>query len=90
MTDKQLCEMFGITLEEVAKEVNKIDRDDYSSWDFSRTIKGSPMDHERMTMVSAPIAQSRIDAMQRIANEQGISRAEFIRRAIDHELLALA
>jgi len=41
-------------------------------------------------MVSAPVGESRIAAMKRIAKEQGISRAEFIRRAIDHELIAMA
>lgn len=90
MNDKELCEMFGITLDDVEREVEKVEKGDYSSWDFSRAMMGSPMQHERMEMVSAPVGESRIAAMKRITKEQGISRAEFIRRAIDHELIAMA
>ena len=34
------------------------------------------------------VGESRIAAMQRVAKERGISRAEFVRQAIDHELLS--
>ncbi len=37
---------------------------------------------------AAPVGESRIAAMQRVAKERGISRAEFVRQAIDHELLS--
>lgn len=90
MNDRELCEMFGITIDEVEREVGKVERGDYSSWDFSRAIMGSPMKEEKLKMISAPVGESRIAAMKRIAKEQGISRAEFIRRAIDHELIAMA
>lgn len=90
MNDKELCEMFGITLEDVEREAGKIERGDYSSWDFSRVMMGSPMQNERMEMISAPVGESRIKAMKRVTREQGISRAEFVRRAIDHELMATA
>lgn len=90
MNDRELCEMFGITLEDVTREVDKLENGDLSSWDFSRAMMGSPMQKERMGMVSAPVPESRIAAMKRIAREQGISRAEFIRRAIDDALLASA
>ncbi|WEV65441.1 MULTISPECIES: ribbon-helix-helix protein, CopG family [unclassified Bifidobacterium] len=43
-----------------------------------------------METVSAPVAESRVKAMNRVAKGQGISRSEFIRRAIDRELMALS
>lgn len=90
MNDRELCEMFGITLEEAEREVDKIEAGDYSDWDFSCAMMGSPMREEKMRMISAPVGESRIAAMQRVAKERGISRAEFVRQAIDHELLSAA
>lgn len=90
MNDGELCEMFVITLEEVEREVDKIEAGDYSDWDFSRAMMGSPMREEKMRMISAPVGEPRIAAMQRVAKERGISRAEFVRQAIDHELLSAA
>ena len=63
MNDRELCEMFGITLEEVEREVDKIEAGDYSDWDFSRAMMGSPMREEKMKMISAPVGESRIAAM---------------------------
>lgn len=88
MNDKELCEMFGTTVEDVESVVAKVESGDYSDFDFGKAIDGRPMQRERMQMVSAPIGESRIAAITRITKELGISRAEFIRRAIDHELLA--
>lgn len=90
MNDMELCEMFGISLEDAEREVEKVEAGDYSSWDFSRVMVGSPMDNEKLEMISAPVGESRIRAMKRITKEMGITRAEFVRRAIDHELLAMS
>lgn len=89
MNDVELCEMFGISLEDAEREVEKVEAGDYSSWDFSRVMVGSPMDNEKLEMISAPVGESRVRAMKRITKEMGITRAEFVRRAIDHELLAM-
>ena len=90
MNDKELCETFGISLEYVEQEVDKVESGDYSSWDFSRVMMGSPMDNEKLEMISAPVGESRIKAIKRITEETGITRSEFVRRAIDHELLAMS
>ena len=88
MDDKQLSEAFGITLEEVEAIVGKVEAGDYSDFDFSRAIEAMEMPREKMRMISAPVAESRIAAIERATKELGISRAEFVRRAIDRELLA--
>ncbi|NBI65112.1 hypothetical protein D3Z38_19285 [Clostridiales bacterium] len=90
MNDEELCRMFGLTLDWVEAEAGKAERGDYSSFDFSKVMDGMPLDREKMEMVSAPVGESRIAAMRRVTDKEGISRAEFIRRAIDHELLATA
>lgn len=90
MSDRELCEAFGTTLEDVEAGVSKVEAGDFSDFDLSRVIVGRPMVKEPMRMVSAPVPVSSIEAMNRVADEQGISRSEFVRRAIDHELLAMA
>lgn len=87
MSDKKLCEMFGTTLEEVESDVEKFENGDWEGFEFSKPIVGIPVVKEKMAMVSAPVPESRIMAMQRVAKKRGISRAEFIRQAIDRELL---
>ncbi|KFI44921.1 Ribbon-helix-helix protein, copG family [Bifidobacterium bohemicum] len=90
MNDEELYRFFGTTENDVDRTVDKVETGDYSDFDFSRVMQGRPMEKERMETVSAPVAQSRVKAMNRAAKAQGISRSEFIRRAIDRELMALS
>lgn len=87
MNDKELCEMFGLTLEEVEREVDAVESGDLSAYDFSKLTMGRPMEKEPMEMISTPVPHSRILAIKRVTEKRGESRAEFVRRAIDHELL---
>ena len=36
MNDEELCKLFGTNIEEVEREVGKVEAGDYSSFDFSR------------------------------------------------------
>ncbi len=90
MNDRELCEMFGTTLENVESEVAKVESGDYSDFDFSKVIIGRPLVKEKMETISTPVPESRIAAMRRATDELGITRAEFVRRAIDHELMTIA
>jgi hypothetical protein len=87
MKDRELLEMFGMNPEAVEREIAAVEAGDLSAFDFSKVMMGRPMEKEKMDMVSAPVAHSRVVAMQRVTAKHGISRAEFIRRAIDRELL---
>lgn len=50
-----------------------------------------PERHPGVSREDAAEAWARcIAAMQRVAKERGISRTEFVRQAIDHELLSAA
>ena len=46
MNDRQLCKMFGTTLEEVEADVEKYERGDFSDFDFSKLIEGGPAANE--------------------------------------------
>lgn len=42
-SDELLCEMFGSTIEDVEREVERVESGDYSGFDFSRVVVGGPM-----------------------------------------------
>ena len=50
--------MVGREVGDVEGEVAKVEAGDYSSFDFSRAIMGSPMQGERSKTSSAPIGES--------------------------------
>ncbi|NHM14626.1 ribbon-helix-helix domain-containing protein [Xiamenia xianingshaonis] len=90
MKDSQLIAEFGLTEEEVERIVSKVESGDLSDFDPSKTMKGRPMEQDPMETISFKIPRSRVKAVNRMAKEAGISRSEFVRRAIDNELIALA
>ncbi len=90
MNDKQLIEEFGLSLDDVERIVAKIESGNLSDFDTSKVMEGRPMEHEPMMTISLKIPRSRVRAVNRMAKEAGVSRSEFVRRAIDNELVALA
>ena len=84
--DEQILESIGMTIEEVDKIANACENEDYEMWDESRISYGSPFE-EKMTAISIRLPESRVNAMKQIIVNSGISQSEFVRRAIDHELL---
>lgn len=43
MTDKELCEMFGTTLEEVDADVEKYENSNFSEMTFGAPVEGRPI-----------------------------------------------
>lgn len=90
MSDAEICKGFGITIDEVDAIVAKVEAGDLSDYDQSRVIEGRPLERESMETISLKIPASRVKAVNRMAKKAGMSRSEFVRRAIDNELIALA
>lgn len=42
MNDRELCELFGTTIEDVEHGVAKVESGDYSDFDFSKATMGRP------------------------------------------------
>lgn len=55
-------------------------------WDGSRVSYGSPL-KEEMTTISVRLPKPRVAAIERVAGKGGLSRSEFVRRAVDQKLL---
>lgn len=90
MSDKELCELFDTTLEDVKREVAAVEAGDFSAFDFDHAMLGWPMEDEKMDTVSFKVPHSRVVAVDRAAKEQGMTRFEFMRRAIGRELFVTA
>ncbi|WP_165046261.1 ribbon-helix-helix protein, CopG family [Adlercreutzia sp. ZJ138] len=85
--DKQICNELGLTVDEVDEIVAKVETGDLSDYDTSRVMVGRPLEKKPMDTISLKIPRSRIQAVNRMAREAGVSRSEFVRRAIDNELI---
>ena len=87
--DEAILASVGMTMEEVDSIAAACESGDYGMWDLSRVSYGSPFDEE-MTTISVRLPKSRVEAMKRATKKSGVSRSEFVRRAIDQELLEMA
>ncbi len=54
-------------------------------------IRGRPrMTDEPLDSITVKVPHSRIVAMKRVQKETGMTKSEFVRRAIDNELMAMS
>ena len=74
--------MFGTTLEEVEADAEVYESGDVSAFKFGEPIEGRP--------TSMMLFDFEIEAIDRAAKKEGISRSAFIRRALDNELISLS
>ena len=88
MSDKDLCERFGTTLEEVEADAEKYESGDFSDFVFGDPIEGRP--GAKMKTSSVKFFDYELAAIDRAAKKEGISRSAFIRRACDNELMDIA
>ena len=88
MNDRELCEMFGTTLEEMEADVEKYEKGDFSDMRFGEAIDGRPQ--AKMKTTSFKLFDFELAAIDKAAEREGISRSAFIRRACDNELIAMS
>ncbi|WP_283171341.1 CopG family transcriptional regulator [Curtanaerobium respiraculi] len=88
MSDRELCEAFGTTPEEVEADVEKFENGDWSGFAFGEPVEGKPA--ARMRTASTKFYDFELAAIDRAAKKEGISRSAFIRRACDNELISMA
>ena len=88
MNEDALLEKFGVTAEQLDEKAAEYEADDWSGMEFGEITPGRPkVFSEPLESITIKVPRSRVIAMRRVAAEKGTSRSDFIRRAIDHELL---
>lgn len=88
MSDKDLCKMFGTTLEYIENDVAKYEGGDLPNFSFGEPLDGEP--GAKTKTGSVKFFDFELAAIDKAAAKEGISRSAFIRRACDNELIALA
>ena len=86
--DDEILASIGMTADEVDDIAEACEQGDYGMWDSSKVSFESPL-YEEVGTISVRLPKSRIAVLRQKSEEIGISRSEFVRRAIDHELLAV-
>ena len=91
VNEEQLNEKFGVTSAELEQRAAEYEENDWSGMEFGEIAEGLPETKEKMEVfVSCQIQPSRARAIDAAAKRQGVTRSEFIRRAIEHELIAVS
>ena len=91
MSNDELHERFGVTGEQLDAWADEYESADWSQMRFGEVIKGRPeFSDEPLDSITVRIPHSRIVAMSRVQKEKGITKSEFVRDAIDNELMSMA
>ena len=88
MSDKELCEAFGTTIDEVESDVDAFETGTWEDFKFGNPVDGKP--EAKMRTTSIKFYDFELAAIDAAAKKEGISRSAFIRRACGNELVALA
>ena len=88
MSDKELCEAFGTTIDEVESDVDAFENGTWEGFKFGKPVDGKP--ETKMRTTSLKFYDFELAAVDAAAKKEGISRSAFIRRACGNELVALA
>ena len=88
MSDEELCQAFGTTLEEVESDVDAFEDGTWESFKFGEPVDGKP--GAKMRTTSLKFYDFELAAIDAAAQKEGLSRSAFIRRACNNEVVALA
>lgn len=91
MKSNDMHEKFGVSTEQLDAWADEHENADWSHMRFSEIANGRPrIADEPLDSITVKIPRSRIIAMRRMQQRTGMTRSEFVRQAIDHELMSLA
>ena len=88
MNDKELCEKFGTSIDEVEADVEEFENGEWDGFEFGVPVEGRPK--PQMKTTSLKFYDFELAAIDSAAKREGITRSAFIRRACSNELVALA
>ncbi len=87
--DEAILASMNMSADEVDAIAEACESGDYGMWDSSEVSRGNPLVDEMMT-ISFRLPKSRVEALRRASEQHGVTRSEFVRSAIEHELMASA
>lgn len=87
MSDGKVLEMFGVVAGKLDSRAAQYESDDWADMGFGPISPAGPPSYGKpLATITVCVPRSRIAATKEAGAKSGISRSDFIRRAIDHEL----
>ncbi len=91
MNNEELHEEFDVSAKQLDAWADEYEAADWSHMSFGEITNGRPrIADEPLDSITVKIPHSRSVAMRRMQQQMGMTRSEFVRQAIDHELMSLA
>jgi predicted DNA binding CopG/RHH family protein len=91
MKTEELHKKFGVTDEQLDTWAAEYENESWDGMSFGKIIQGRPrLYDEELKTITVKVPASRIAAIQNAASKNGMSRSEFVRQAIDNELVAVS
>ena len=91
MSSSELHKKFSVSAEQLDTWAAEYENASWEGMDFGQIVRGRPrISSEELKPITIKVPASRVAAIQHVADKNGISRSEFLRRAIDNEIIALS
>jgi len=91
MSNDELNKKFGVTDEKLNDWAAEYESESWDGMSFGEIIQGRPrISSEELKPITVKIPASRVAAIQHITKKNGLSRSEFLRQAIDNEIIAMS
>lgn len=91
MKSDDMHEKFGVSTEQLDAWADEYENAAWSHMRFGEITNGRPrIADEPLDSITVKIPRSRTVTMRRMQQQTGMTRSEFVRQAIDRELMSLA
>jgi len=91
MNNDELHKKFGVTGEQLDEWAAEYEGEAWDNMRFGPITKGRPrISNEELKPITVKVPASRIAAIQSISHKNGLTQSEFLRQAIDNEIIAMS
>ena len=89
MNKDELYKKFGVDSNYIEASAAEYENPSWDKMQFGEITQGRPrISNEPLCTVTVKVPESRISAIKRAAEKRGLSRSDFLRQAIDNELIS--
>ncbi|MCL2807510.1 MAG: toxin-antitoxin system antitoxin subunit [Coriobacteriia bacterium] len=91
MSTEKLHKKFGVDREQLEEWASEYESESWSDMSFGQITQGRPrISREELKPITVKVPASRLLAIQQVISNKGMTQSEFLRQAIDHEIIALS
>lgn len=88
MNSEEILKHFTITEEEIESDCKDLENDNFENWDMDNWHYVDQVhSKQKMKTLSFSVPVTTVITLENIANKEHVSKSEFLRRAVNRELL---